>query len=89
MKDLILYKIYRKYYQSEKVFLNELQIIADKRKKDSEDKEGDWIFVGENSKIKSTSSQTPPKPKKKYNFLSDGKCTQSFKFSDGKSKKLG
>ena len=70
MKDSILYNLYRGYYQSEKVFLNQLQIIAKRKKMQEEDNQGDWISIGNKNQKgkKQKSSQI------KYNFLDDEKC---------------
>ena len=67
-----MYNLYRRYYQSEKVYYNELQIIAKNRKLSQEQENEEWIPVGKQSKKNRKANQI------KYNFLEDKKRKHSL-----------
>lgn len=76
MQDAVLFELYKKYYQTDQVFYNELNIIKNRTKQNEGDQEG-WVTVGKDVKNKNKNRN-----KASYNFLEDKECNTSFYFSD-------
>ena len=51
MQDAVLFELYKKYYQTDQVFYNELNIIKNRTKQNEGDQEG-WVTVGKDVKNK-------------------------------------